>query len=70
MIHGVCREQILAERAAKMVEVEYEDLPAVLTIPDAIANNSFSMEECLCETVAPSVETASPSFPLTRLSGL
>lgn len=31
----------LARRAAKMVVVEYEDLPAILSCEDAIAANSF-----------------------------
>lgn len=35
----------LAQRAAKLVKVEYEDLPAILTIEDAIAAKSFYSED-------------------------
>ncbi|XP_038045213.1 xanthine dehydrogenase/oxidase-like [Patiria miniata] len=37
----VADNQAIAQRAAKLVRVEYEELPAVFTIEDAIEQNSF-----------------------------
>ncbi|KAG5177145.1 putative xanthine dehydrogenase [Tribonema minus] len=37
--------EALAQEAAKMVKVEYEDLPAIITIEDAIAAKSFFAED-------------------------
>jgi xanthine dehydrogenase/oxidase len=37
----VADSEPLARRAAKAVKVEYEDLPAVISIEDAIAANSY-----------------------------
>ncbi|EDO33869.1 predicted protein [Nematostella vectensis] len=37
----VAETQAQAQRAAKAVKIEYEDLPRILTIEDAIAANSF-----------------------------
>lgn len=37
----VADDQLTAQRAAKMVKVQYEDLPAIVTIEDAIREQSF-----------------------------
>lgn len=37
----VAESEPLARRAAKAVKVEYDDLPAIISIEDAIAANSF-----------------------------
>ncbi|XP_071503432.1 xanthine dehydrogenase/oxidase-like [Diadema antillarum] len=37
----VAESQVLAQRAAKLVVVQYEDLDAIITIEDAIAKQSF-----------------------------
>ncbi|XP_038073117.1 xanthine dehydrogenase/oxidase-like [Patiria miniata] len=37
----VADTQAIAQRAARLVQVEYEDLPAIITIQDAIDQNSF-----------------------------
>ena len=38
-------DQIIAKRAAKRVIVEYDELPATITIEDAIAKESFLLDE-------------------------
>ncbi|XP_022080496.1 xanthine dehydrogenase/oxidase-like isoform X2 [Acanthaster planci] len=40
----VADNQIIAQRAAKLVQVEYEELPAIITIADAIEESSFYPE--------------------------
>jgi len=37
----VAKDQDTAQRAARMVEVEYQDLPAIVTMEEAIAANSY-----------------------------
>jgi xanthine dehydrogenase/oxidase len=42
LIAGVlAASQAIAQRAAKLVNVEYKDLPAIISIEDAIAANSY-----------------------------
>ena len=41
----VAADEALARRAARLVVVEYEDLPAVLSIEEAIEAKSFASYE-------------------------
>ena len=41
----VADDQIIAKRAAKRVIVEYDELPATITIEDAIAKQSYYLDE-------------------------
>ena len=41
----VADDQIIAKRAAKRVIVEYDELPATITIEDAIVKESFYLDE-------------------------
>ena len=41
----IARDQACARNAAKIVRIEYEDLPAIITIDDAIARQSFLTPE-------------------------
>ncbi|KAE8752582.1 xanthine dehydrogenase 1 [Frankliniella occidentalis] len=46
----VAVDQLTAQRAAKLVKIQYEDLPVIVTIEDAIRNNSYHTKPALLQS--------------------